>query len=252
MIPNVLGPCVERVLREQRQQDVEVEADRREDGHHRERHLHRQVVARVREPFACAAEDRRPAPSFERIELGDAHREQRAEHGEEARGVDREAPAGADHGDHDAGDRRAEDAREVEEARVERDRVRQLVLADHLERQVLARRCVEHDRCPRERGDRVDLPQLDVPEQRECREHRGEHHLHGLRHDHRAAVVEPVGDDAREQAEEREGAEPADGEQADGEAARVRGLSSMTTQASPMFCIQVPATEVSWPKKKSR
>ena len=97
---------------------------------------------------------------------------------------------------------RAEDAREVEEARVERDRVRQLVLADHLERQVLARRCVEHDRCPRERGDRVDLPQLDVPEQRERREHRGEQHLHGLRHDHRAAVVEPVGDDAREQPED--------------------------------------------------
>ena len=30
------------------------------------------------------------------------------------------------------------------------------------------------------------------------------------------------------------------------------GASSTTTQASPMFCIQVPATEVSWPKKKSR
>ena len=107
------------------------------------------IAARVREALrVCRAQivgRRRPV---ERIELGDAHREQRGEHGEEARGVDREAPAGADRGDHDAGERGAEDAREVEEARVERDRVRQLVLADHLEGQVLARRCVEHDaRC---------------------------------------------------------------------------------------------------------
>ena len=30
------------------------------------------------------------------------------------------------------------------------------------------------------------------------------------------------------------------------------GASSTTTHASPMFCIQVPATEVSWPTKKRR
>ena len=64
----------------------------------------------------------------------------------------------------DAGERRPEDARDVEEARVERDRVRQLVAADHLERQVLPRRRVEHERGAGQRGDRVDLPQLHVPD----------------------------------------------------------------------------------------
>ncbi len=158
---------------------------------------------------------------------------------------------GADGGDQDAGERRPEDARRVEEARVERDRVRQLVAADHLERQVLARRCVEDERDAGQRGDRVDLPQLHVPEQRDRGEHGGEDHLHRLRDDHDAAVVEAVGDDAGEQPEHRERPEAADGEHADGEAARVR-RELTTSHASAMFCIHVPATDVSWPEKKRR
>jgi len=62
-----------------------------------------------------------------------------------------------------------------------------------------------------------------VPEQRQRRENCGEHHLDGLRHDHNAAVVEPVGDDAGEQAEQRERAKPADRQKSDGKPTRVGG-----------------------------
>ena len=64
-------------------------------------------------------------------------------------------------------------------------------------------------------------------------------------------LSKPVGDDAREQAEEREGPKR---QTTSRPTARPRewGASSTTSQASAMFCIQVPATEISWPKKKSR
>ena len=70
-----------------------------------------------------------------------------------------------------------------------------------------------------EERDRVDLPHLDVPEQRDRGEHPGEDHLHRLRHDHDATVVEAVGDDAGEEPEERERPEAGEREKPDARAA---------------------------------
>ena len=245
-------PRVERVLREQRQQDVEVEADGREDDHHREDHPDGPVAARVAKPSRVPRQSVGPAAV---VRAGRARRRAsragpRARRGSSTVLIAKHQPApnAAISTPASAGPKMR--AR-VEEARVERDRVRQLVAPDHLEREVLARRRVEDERGAGERGDRVDLPQLDVPEQRDRGEHGGEDHLHRLRDDHGAAVVEAVGDDAGEQPEHRERPEAAD---ASTPTARPRecGASATTSQARAMFCIHVPATDASWPKKKRR
>jgi hypothetical protein len=66
-------PRVERLLREHRQQDVEVEAEAREDDHHPEDHEHAARVPRVGEALTGAAQERRPPALVEREELGRVH-----------------------------------------------------------------------------------------------------------------------------------------------------------------------------------
>jgi hypothetical protein len=146
----------------------------------------------------------------QRVELRFAHGEQADQHRDEAGGVDCERPACAPRGDDDARQRGPEDTRDVEQARVERDRVRQLVASDHLERQVLTRRRIEDECCACESGDRVDLPQLQLAEQGDRCKHGGEEHLDGLGREHHSAVVEAVGDDPGEEAEQGERPEAAD------------------------------------------
>ena len=157
------------------------------------------------------------------MELRGAHREQPGEDRHEARRVQGEAPADAHRGDHDAGDRGPEDPRRVEEARVEGDRVLQLGRADHPVGQGLARGRIEDEQRSVQRRDHVDVPRLGDPGERERGDQARERHLRGLRPDHRPPRVEPVDDDACEEAEDREREELRDGEDADGDR-RVREL----------------------------
>ena len=78
------------------------------------------------------------------------------------------------------------------------------------------------------------------PGEREHRERRGDRHLGGLGRHHELAVVEPVGDHARVEAEEHERQKAA--EHARPPTASGEPVSSTTNQASAMFCIHVPAS----------
>ena len=151
------------------------------------------------------------------MQLVGADRDQAGEDGEEARGVEREAEPHAGAGDDRAAERGAEDARGVEEARVERDRVRQLGRADHPVGERLPRRRVEHLHGALEGGDRIDVPGLGDPGEGDRGKRGGEGHRRRLRHDDRAARVEPVDENAGEESEDRERQELGQREHADRE-----------------------------------
>jgi hypothetical protein len=131
--------------------------------------------------------------------------------------------AHAERGDQDAGERRADDARRVEEARVQGDRVRELLAAHHLEGERVAARRVEDERRAGQDRQQVDHPErLEAAEHEHGEEQREAHHQR-LRRDHELAVLDPVGDDAGDEAEDGEGDEAAERERPDGER-RVREL----------------------------
>ena len=159
-------------------------------------------------------------------ELARPHEPEAREHGEEAERVDREADADAEGGDEDAGERGADHARAVEEARVERDRVRQLLPADHLERERVTAGRVEDERCPGGRGERVREPDDLRAGKRQCRQCQGDDHRRRLRDHDEPPVVEAVRDNARDQAENCERGEAAEGEEADRDG-RVRELDDV-------------------------
>ena len=77
---------------------------------------------------------------IQRDELLSPHHQQPYEHGEERDRVDREADTDPEGRDQHAGEGRPDDAGGVEEAGVQRNGVRQLVAADHLERERVASR----------------------------------------------------------------------------------------------------------------
>ena len=104
-------------------------------------------------------------------------------------------------------------ARGVEEARVQRDRVRQLVAPDHLEGERVPAGRVEDECRAGEDREQVDDPERLEPAEHEHGEERREDHRDGLRPDHELAVVDPVGDDAGDEAEDRERDEAAEGEE---------------------------------------
>jgi hypothetical protein len=161
---------VERLLREHRQQDVEVEAEAREHDHHPEDHERRCAGARVGEALARAAQEKSAACPVDG-NISDGRISSRL--ASTARKLTAFAakhqptPTAAITMPPSAGRR----SRDVEQARVERDGVRQLVAADHLERERLARGRVEDERGARERRDRVDVPRRRVPGHGVDREH---------------------------------------------------------------------------------
>ena len=107
---------MERLLGQDRQEDVEVEAEGADDEHEHEDQEHLACVQRVGDPFASASHHRRPLRRFHRIELTRAHHQQAGEHGEKAGRVDREADACSERRDQHAGERGSVDARGVEDA----------------------------------------------------------------------------------------------------------------------------------------
>ena len=119
--------------------------------------------------------------------------------------------------DQDAGEGGPDDARRVEEAGIQRNGIRQLVAADHLERERVAPRSVEDESGAGENRQHVDDPDRLQAADHEDGERRREEHRDGLSADHEPAVVDSVGDDACEQAEDGEGDEAAEGEQSDGD-----------------------------------
>jgi hypothetical protein len=207
---------VERVLREHRQEDVEVEAERAHHGDEDEDQPDLLVALRERDPFLQPGEERAgPFPPLDGVELLRPHQQKPGDDGDIARRVRREADAGADGGDEDAGERRPEDPGAVEEAGVEADCIGQLGRSDHAEGQGLARGSVQHLDEPHQRCDHVDVPGLCDARQCDDRNGRGKQHLCDLRADHRPPRVEPVDDDPGDEAEERERHELAEGEDAD-------------------------------------
>ena len=68
-------PGVQRLLRKDRQQDVEVEAEAGEDDHHPEDDEHAARATRVAEALSDPTQHRRPIAAVEREELRDAHQQ---------------------------------------------------------------------------------------------------------------------------------------------------------------------------------
>ena len=107
--------------------------------------------------------------------------------------------------------------RRVDEARVQRNGVWQLARADHLERQRLASRPVEHEGDAAERREQVDDRKRGRSGQRDECECCGDEHGRGLRPDDEEPRLEPIDDRACDEAEQRVRHEAAEEEQADGE-----------------------------------
>src|SRR5436190_6210648 len=149
------------------------------------------------------------------MELLRAHHQETGEHRDVAGGVHCETHAGACSGDDDAAECRPEDPRAVEDARVETDRVRQFDRADHAEGQLLTGWGVEDLNEAHERCDHVDVPRAGDSRKRDDGDRGGEDHLRQLRADNGSPGVEPVDDDAGDQAEERERHELAERENPD-------------------------------------
>ena len=99
----------QRVRGEDRHEDVEVEADRADDGRDQEHRADARRAAGVRQPFADAVERGSACVLGPRDpeELALPHQQQAREHGEEADGVEREAGRDADDRDQHARRRRA-------------------------------------------------------------------------------------------------------------------------------------------------
>ena len=97
---------VERVRCEERDENVEVEADRADDGDDAEHGAELRVVPDEAECAAHPVDDPRGRVPLDRVQLLPPQARERSKDGEEAEGVDDEADPGAGHGDHDACDRR--------------------------------------------------------------------------------------------------------------------------------------------------
>src|SRR6185503_10591717 len=146
-------------------------------------------------------------------------------------GVDDEAEADAGDRDRHTGERRADHPRGVEEAGVERDRVRQPARPDHLEGQRLTTgRVARPVSVTTASTTETSIAAACVVISRR---------LVSMR-----STKTPATRLSRKKGRKRQNARApiASGE-----------LESwITSHASPMFCIQVPATEISWPVKNSR
>ena len=95
-----------------------------------------------------------------RHELCRAHLLQREDDRAERRGVDQEDGSGADEHDEEAGDGRSDDPAEVERRAVERDGVLQVVAADHLDDERLARGCIDGSADAEQQREQEDVPDL--------------------------------------------------------------------------------------------
>ena len=95
-----------------------------------------------------------------------------------------------------------------------------VVAPDHPVRQLLARRHVEHEDRPVDERDRVQHPRPREAAERDPRERDRGDELRDLRPEHEPARVEPVGEHAGEESEERERQELRERHQPDREASR--------------------------------
>ena len=222
---------MQRDLREHRQRDVEVEANVLSTRVRPSTSEHPRLRPHVREPSRVPARisGRSNSSSGKNSLVRIASSAE--QHGEEADRVDEETDADAREAEENPRHRRAEDPRRVEEARVERDRVRQRLAADHPVRQLLARRHVEHEDRAVDERDRVEHPRLRDAGERDPGERDRGHELAGLRPEHEAARVEPVGDHAGEEAEERERQELRERHDADRERSRRASAGGRTSRA---------------------
>ena len=210
----------EDAVGEERDHDLEVEADRREDEHQQQRHPELATAGDVAERFADVAAGLAPVRV---MELGRIHLHQRDEHRHERERVDAETGRDSPEGDDHARDRRARDPGRVDEDRVEADGVDDPVGADDL----------DHERLPGGVVDRQDEaakgdhdehhPRLDDAEGREQEEDRRRDRHPGLGDDQQLALVEAVGERAAERAEEEDARELQGGGEADGEAGAGQG-----------------------------
>ena len=168
-------------------------------------------------PSRTPATSERGCTARDAVQLAFAQKQQAGEHGEEAHSVEHEAGADTEGGDDDAGERGPDDARAVEQAGVERDRVRQLALPDELEGQRLPAWCVEDESDPAQGGEDEHQREGRRAGQDKSRQRGGDDHLGRLRPDEQPSCLDAVGHPARDEAEDREGKEAAEGERADGE-----------------------------------
>jgi hypothetical protein len=210
---------VERELTEQRQQDLEVERQGADQGHHRQRDQQLWLPAHVRDRLAHAAAVLAVMGGGEALGV---HAPEGDDHRAEGRGVEQEAGGNADGGDQRPGSGRPEDPGGVDQDAVESHRVDHLIGADQLDHEALARRVVDRvDRAAHE-NQREHHPRLDRAGHRQAPERERRDRHRGLRDDQQRALREAIRDHAapgakNEDRQELEGRGDADRDPASGQ-----------------------------------
>jgi len=192
-----VGAQPELVASQQRQRQVEGDAERRHEEHQRQHRHQLRPPADVAQAFTQLARltcGRRRAVQPVRV-----HPQQPGEHGGEADRVEQEHPAGPDRCDQHAGDGGADDAGDVEGHGVERHRVRQPLRADYLGDEGLPHRHVHSGEAAQHETEREDLPERDESGHVEQAERQRARAQSDLDDQQDAALVVAVGEHAAPQ-----------------------------------------------------
>ena len=241
---------MQRLLRQHRQEDVEVEGERRDEQDGREDDAGERHAANEGERLAAPAHERRPLVTpVEWEELLRPDQQQAGEHGDETDGVEQEAGARARGGDNRAAERGADHPRPVEETRVERDGVRQLVPPDQLEGEGLPRRLVDDERDASQPGEQVHHPGLDdaakvTPASTAAKTIDAACVTITVRRMSRRSTSTPLKSPSTVAGRNWHSIRKP--------TATGEWVSCSTSHAAAMFCIHVPVTETTWPEKKIR
>ena len=163
-----------------------------------------------------------------------AHQLEPDEHGAVGGRIDQERRRRPEHADREAGHGRADDPRQVEDGAVQRDRVGHAVPADHLHRERLPRRVVDHSGQPEGERERVDLPDADGSGQRQHAQDERQP-AHDRLSDHQDPPLGvAVGDHSAPQAEQQERQELQSGGDAERGAAVVGELQHQPVLRYPL------------------
>lgn len=128
------------------------------------------------------------------MQLGGADEHECDDHRQVARGVEDEALADAEGGDHDAADRRPDRPCRIDDHAVQRDRIGDVTRAHHLHHERLAARVVDGGHRPEPCGDGIHHPEFDHTREGENAEGEREHSGERLREHDQLALLEAVGD----------------------------------------------------------
>ncbi len=134
-----------------------------------------------------------------------ANQHQRQQHGQEGDGVDEVYPVQPKRGDDDPAQRRADDRAGVECNRLHAEGIGVQLARNQVGDQGLPRGQIKSGRDGLDGGQQVDVPDLDVPGERQQAQDDGDQHHGGLGDEHHLAAVERVGHHAGDQRKRQDG-----------------------------------------------